>query len=196
MKQRGRGIRSVIVMNDDHNTFDAVAAALAQTLPGVDLEKGMALARTIDAGGQATVWSGPRKLAKVYRAQLAAQGLTMPARRRLSMPLGVFYTFYYVGLFGLFGVVFAVFVYKSTSQRIADAVVVAFFSIGAGFRTTRAHRRRLAAQADARAQWEAAHTAQASAQVRAPATVPNDHQPVPRLGLAARLSRRSRKLPT
>ena len=37
----------VIVRNDDHNTFDGVAFALAQTIPGVDYAKGMALANRI-----------------------------------------------------------------------------------------------------------------------------------------------------
>ena len=34
----------VIVLNDSHNTFEGVAFALAQTIPGVDYDRGMALA--------------------------------------------------------------------------------------------------------------------------------------------------------
>ena len=32
----------VIVLNDNHNTFDHVAACLARTIPGVDFDRGMA----------------------------------------------------------------------------------------------------------------------------------------------------------
>ena len=48
----------VIVLNDDHNTFEGVARALAQTIPGVDYDRGMALANRIHSSGQALVWSG------------------------------------------------------------------------------------------------------------------------------------------
>ena len=37
----------VIVLNDDHNTFDGVAFALAAVLPGVDFERGMSFANRI-----------------------------------------------------------------------------------------------------------------------------------------------------
>ena len=37
----------VIVLNDDHNTFDGVAFALARTIPGVTFERGQAMANTI-----------------------------------------------------------------------------------------------------------------------------------------------------
>ena len=67
----------VIVLNDNHNTFDGVAFALASTIPGVDYDKGMALATKIDATGQAIVWSGRQELAEHYHAQLEGHGLTM-----------------------------------------------------------------------------------------------------------------------
>lgn len=67
----------VIVLNDDHNTFEGVAFALAQTIPGVDYDKGMALATKIHTGGQALVWSGHRELAEAYHSQLEGYGLTM-----------------------------------------------------------------------------------------------------------------------
>ena len=60
----------MIVLNDNHNTFDGVAFALASTIPGIDYDKGMALATKIDATGQAIVWSGDRELAELYHAQL------------------------------------------------------------------------------------------------------------------------------
>ena len=67
----------VIVLNDDHNTFDGVAFALASVLPGVDYERGMAFANKIHSSGQAVVWSGHREQAELYWEQLKAYGLTM-----------------------------------------------------------------------------------------------------------------------
>jgi ATP-dependent Clp protease adaptor protein ClpS len=67
----------VIVLNDNHNTFEGVAFALAQTIPGVDYDRGMALATRIHTTGQAIVWSGHRELAELYHAQLDGYGLTL-----------------------------------------------------------------------------------------------------------------------
>jgi ATP-dependent Clp protease adaptor protein ClpS len=67
----------VIVRNDDHNTFDGVAFALARTIPGVTFERGLALATTIDSTGQAVVWTGEKERAELYWEQLAGFGLTM-----------------------------------------------------------------------------------------------------------------------
>ena len=67
----------VIVKNDNHNTFDGVAFALARTIPGVDFGRGMALANTIHSSGQAVVWTGPKEPAELYWEQLAGFGLTM-----------------------------------------------------------------------------------------------------------------------
>src|SRR5260221_3504669 len=67
----------VIVRNDDHNTFEGVAFALAQTIPGVDYDRGMAFANRIHSEGQAIVWSGHRQLAELYHSQLEAYGLTI-----------------------------------------------------------------------------------------------------------------------
>jgi ATP-dependent Clp protease adaptor protein ClpS len=72
----------VIVLNDDHNTFDGVARALEATIPGVDYDKGMKLATKIDATGQAIVWSGAQELAEHYHAQLEGYGLTMAPLER------------------------------------------------------------------------------------------------------------------
>jgi ATP-dependent Clp protease adaptor protein ClpS len=72
----------VIVLNDDHNTFEGVAAALAATLPGVDYDQGMRLATRIDATGQAIVWSGDREAAELYHSQLDDYGLTMAPLER------------------------------------------------------------------------------------------------------------------
>jgi ATP-dependent Clp protease adaptor protein ClpS len=72
----------VIVCNDDHNTFDHVAATLARVLPGVGLDRGHQLAESIHNGGQAIVWTGPREPAEHFWEQLEAAGLTMAPLER------------------------------------------------------------------------------------------------------------------
>ena len=67
----------VIVLNDDHNTFDGVAAALSRVIPGVNYEQGMAMANKIHNSGQAIVWTGAREPAELYWEQLSQAGLTM-----------------------------------------------------------------------------------------------------------------------
>jgi hypothetical protein len=48
----------VIVLNDDHNTFQGVAYALSSVLPGVSYDKGMLLANRIHDSGQAIARPG------------------------------------------------------------------------------------------------------------------------------------------
>ncbi len=72
----------VIVLNDDHNTFDHVARTLADVIPGISLDQGYRLAERIHAGGQAIVWTGPREPAELYWEQLKAYGLTMAPLER------------------------------------------------------------------------------------------------------------------
>jgi ATP-dependent Clp protease adaptor protein ClpS len=72
----------VIVRNDNHNTFEHVAATLARVLPGVDLTDGHQIADRIHSNGQAIVWSGPREPAEHYWAELEAAGLTMAPLER------------------------------------------------------------------------------------------------------------------
>ena len=67
----------VIVLNDDHNTFDHVANTLARVIPGITVENGYALADRIHNSGQAAVWTGPREPAELYWEQLKDAGLTM-----------------------------------------------------------------------------------------------------------------------
>lgn len=71
------GPTNIIVLNDDHNTFEGVAATLARYLPGVDYARGMGLANQIHNRGQARVWSGHREPAELYWEQLKGAGLTM-----------------------------------------------------------------------------------------------------------------------
>lgn len=67
----------VIVLNDDHNTFQGVAAALAAVVPGVDYERGLRFANRIHNTGQAIVWSGLQEPAELYWEGLRDRGLTM-----------------------------------------------------------------------------------------------------------------------
>ena len=67
----------VIVLNDDHNTFDHVATTLARLIPGIDVGRGYAIADRIHAAGLAVVWSGHKELAEHYWDQLRDAGLTM-----------------------------------------------------------------------------------------------------------------------
>ena len=67
----------VIVLNDDHNTFQGVAFALSSVLPGVGYDEGMRYANRIHNTGLAVVWSGNREPAELYWEQLRAHGLTM-----------------------------------------------------------------------------------------------------------------------
>ncbi len=67
----------MIVLNDDHNTFDHVASTLARVVPGVSLDRGYQLAEQIHTSGQAIVWAGPKETAELYWEQLDSAGLTM-----------------------------------------------------------------------------------------------------------------------
>lgn len=67
----------MIVLNDDHNTFEHVARTLARVLPGMSYEHGMTLANKIHNTGRARVWSGVREQAELYWELLRDAGLTM-----------------------------------------------------------------------------------------------------------------------
>jgi ATP-dependent Clp protease adaptor protein ClpS len=72
----------VIVRNDNHNTFEHVAATLARVIPGVSLDQGHRIADQIHNSGQAIVWSGHREPAEHYWQQLSEAGLTMAPLER------------------------------------------------------------------------------------------------------------------
>jgi len=67
----------VIVLNDNHNTFEHVASTLARVIPGVTLERGYGIAERVHNSGQALVWSGQLEPAELYWEQLRDAGLTM-----------------------------------------------------------------------------------------------------------------------
>jgi ATP-dependent Clp protease adaptor protein ClpS len=67
----------VIVLNDNHNTFEGVAGTLAQVIPGMTYDGGWKLAEKIHNTGQAIVWSGMQEPAEHYWELLRDAGLTM-----------------------------------------------------------------------------------------------------------------------
>ena len=73
----GGGAWLVIVLNDDHNTFDHVAKTLARVIPNVSVEQGYRFADAIHNSGRAIVWSGEREPAELYWEQLNDARLTM-----------------------------------------------------------------------------------------------------------------------
>ena len=71
------GAWRVIVLNDDHNTFDHVARTLARYIPGVNVQRGLQFANVIHTSGSALVYSGLQEPAELYWEQLKGAGLTM-----------------------------------------------------------------------------------------------------------------------
>lgn len=68
----------VTILNDDHNTYEGVARAIASTIPNTDKDLGIAYATLIDNRGYAVVWSGNDKAqAERLHARLSQKGLTM-----------------------------------------------------------------------------------------------------------------------
>jgi ATP-dependent Clp protease adaptor protein ClpS len=74
---------NVIVLNDNHNTFEGVARALASTLPGVSYDRGLDFANRIHNSGRAVVWSGHKEAAELYWDGLRGYGLTMAPLERV-----------------------------------------------------------------------------------------------------------------
>lgn len=73
---------SVIVLNDDHNTFDHVARTLSNVIPGISLDDGYRLADRIHNSGRAIVWTGAKETAELYWELLKGAGLTMAPLER------------------------------------------------------------------------------------------------------------------
>ena len=67
----------MIVLNDDHNTFQGVAFALSSVMPGVGYDKGMTLANRIHDRARRSCGPGQREQAELYWEQLKGHGLTM-----------------------------------------------------------------------------------------------------------------------
>ena len=67
---------NVIVLNDNHNTFQGVASALASTLPEVSYDQGLRIADRIHSSGRAIVWSGHKEVAEHYWQRYLGDGLS------------------------------------------------------------------------------------------------------------------------
>ncbi|MFN4280540.1 ATP-dependent Clp protease adapter ClpS [Thermosynechococcus sp.] len=67
----------VIVLNDDFNTFQHVAACLMKYIPNMTPDRAWELTNQIHYEGQAIVWVGPQEQAELYHEQLLRAGLTM-----------------------------------------------------------------------------------------------------------------------
>ena len=72
----------VIVLDDDHNTFEHVVAVLVGHIPAMTPDHAWELAHRIDSSGSAVVWSGPLEQAEHYHQLLGAEGLTMAPLER------------------------------------------------------------------------------------------------------------------
>ena len=72
----------VIVLDDDHNTFQHVVEVLVRHIPAMTPDRAWELAHRIDGHGAAEVWSGPLEQAELYHQQLAGEGLTMAPLER------------------------------------------------------------------------------------------------------------------
>lgn len=72
----------VIVLDDDHNTFQHVVEVLVRYIPAMTPDRAWDLAHRIDSQGSAVVWSGPIEQAELYHQQLAGEGLTMAPLER------------------------------------------------------------------------------------------------------------------
>ena len=75
---------NVIVLNDNHNTFEGVAFALSSTIPGMDYDRGLRMADRIHDTGRAVVWSGHNEPAELYWERLRGFGLTMAPLERAA----------------------------------------------------------------------------------------------------------------
>lgn len=67
----------VIVLNDDFNTFQHVAACLMKYIPNMTSDRAWELTNQVHYEGQAVVWVGPQEQAELYHEQLLRAGLTM-----------------------------------------------------------------------------------------------------------------------
>ena len=76
---------NVIVLNDNHNTFEGVAAALSSTLPGVSFDKGLRIADRIHNSGRADRLVGPSRGRGALLGPAAGPRLDDGAARALVM---------------------------------------------------------------------------------------------------------------
>ncbi len=56
----------VVLINDDHNTFEWVARCLNKHIPGMTDDTAYKIAVKVHNEGSAIVWSGPKEVAEMY----------------------------------------------------------------------------------------------------------------------------------
>jgi ATP-dependent Clp protease adaptor protein ClpS len=67
----------VILLNDDHNSFEHVTQSLVKHIPGMSYEKAWKLTLKVHNEGLAIVWVGPKEIAELYYELLKSEGLTL-----------------------------------------------------------------------------------------------------------------------
>lgn len=68
---------SVILLNDDFNSFDRVSHCLRKYIPSMTSDRAWQLTYKVHSEGKAVVWCGRQELAALYRMQLSQAGLTV-----------------------------------------------------------------------------------------------------------------------
>ncbi len=67
----------VVLLNDEHNTFEHVASCLSKHIPGMSQDRAWKLTLKVHNEGCAIVWVGPKEIAEMYYELLKAEGLTL-----------------------------------------------------------------------------------------------------------------------
>jgi ATP-dependent Clp protease adaptor protein ClpS len=79
---------AVVVLNDDHHTFEYVIETFTKVF-GYNLQKCVMLAKHIHEQGRTIVWTGPKEVAELKKEQIESAGPDFYARRKVTWPLGV-----------------------------------------------------------------------------------------------------------
>jgi ATP-dependent Clp protease adaptor protein ClpS len=66
----------VVLINDDHNTFDHVEHCLMKYIPKMSLDRARNLTLQVHNEGSAIVWTGNKEEAEMYYHALRGEGLT------------------------------------------------------------------------------------------------------------------------
>jgi ATP-dependent Clp protease adaptor protein ClpS len=67
----------VLLLNDNHNTFEHVEICLTKHIPGMSRDKAHQVALKVHNEGLAVVWVGPKEVAEMYHELLKSEGLTV-----------------------------------------------------------------------------------------------------------------------
>jgi len=66
----------VVLINDDHNSFEHVTECLQRIIPGMSQPVALRLTVAAHDNGSAVVWTGPKEIAEMYYEALKKEGLT------------------------------------------------------------------------------------------------------------------------